>query len=226
MPSFSLRSSVLAAGTGVLALVVAGGVYGIAKGSFEPESQAGGTSTEITDEMITTDPPVSADDERIDDPSTWVIADGAIGPVRVGADYDGILDTLPAGWQQDEQCDALASWGDGDRPFDVVFLRGDTAPVIESVSVSGVMGEPSGGPRTPEGLGIGSTRDEVKATYPSIEEISVDGGDSFYLRTPVDAKGGSVYFQFASGDDRVVAITLTTGERPSGGPCSEDHGVR
>lgn len=163
-----------------------------------------------------TDPPVSAEDQDPADPTTWVIDSGTVGPITLGADYLATAEGLGEGW--DETCEGLTAWGNPD--LNVYFVSGSDG-TIETITVEGLIGDPSAGPRTPDGVGLGSTRDEVRAAYPTAEEVAPTIGDGFYLR---DSDGGATdgarFFEFTAGNDRVSSITLTTRDEPPYEPCA------
>lgn len=216
----SLRSRLLASGgaAGGLALIGALVVWGLssAPGAADADDHVGAGAVDA--ELLRTDPPVSRADEVLDDPATWVISDGSVGAVRIGGDFVATLDELPAEWGVADACGDVATWDSS--VFDVTFSSGMATGGIATIAVAGGLGEPSSGPRTPDGLGLGSTRDEVKAVYPRAEEVPGDGDGIAFLRpADEDLQNGSVYFQLSTETDRVVAIILTSGAVPDTDPC-------
>lgn len=213
-----LRSRLLAViGTvGALALVGALAFWGLSQTQGPADAYAP-DDAEPDAEILHTEPPVSRADEVLEDPATWVIADGSVGAVHIGGDFAETLDELPAGWGVDETCGVVASWDSAS--FDVTFSQGGAG--IGTIAVEGGLGEPSHGPRTPDGLGLGSTRDEVKAVYPTAEDVAEEGSGAVILRVPgEDPRGGVVHFQLSAETDRVVAIILTSGATPEADACS------
>ncbi|QBR73701.1 hypothetical protein [Microbacterium sediminis] len=163
-----------------------------------------------------TDPPVSAEDQDPADPTTWVIDGGAVGEISLGDDYLATAEDLGDGW--DETCEGLTAWGNPE--LNVFFVAGSDG-TIETITVEGLIGDPSAGPRTPDGIGLGSTRDEVRTAYPTVEEVAPAIGDGVYLRqSDDDPTDGARFFEFAAGDDRVSSITLTTRDEPPYEPCA------
>jgi len=186
-------------------------------GASAPATESPTSSAPVGSSSPTpTDPPVSAEDQDPADPTTWVIDDGAVGLISLGDDYVETADRLGDGWT--ETCEGLTAWGDPD--LNVYFVAGADG-AIETITVEGLIGDPSGGPRTPDGLGLGSTRDEVRAAYPTVEEATPTIGDGTYLRLGVDDSGtGGRFFEFPASDDRVSSITLTTRNEPPYEPCA------
>lgn len=208
--------------TGIPLILAAALVASLAGCSTTPEGLAPAheslTPSAIEDSTspTPTDPPVSADDQDPADPTTWVIDHGAVGLIALGDDYADTVGRLGDGWS--ETCEGLTAWGEPD--LQLYFVAGADG-AIETISVEGVIGDPSGGPRTPDGIGLGSTRDEVRAAYPTVEEVTPSIGDGTYLRLNVDDSGdGGRFFEFPAGDDRVAAITLTTRDEPPYEPCA------
>lgn len=199
-PELSLRPRVLGAFVasialaGVLAACTAAG--GPGSGAESPPS-GGLTALKET--------PVSSADEDPEDPTTWVISAGAIGGVRIGDDFATTLETLPGTWRSVDEC--TASWH-GDAGFDVTFAA--AASGIAEIEVSGEIGAPSQAPRTPEGLGLGSTRDEVRAVYPAAEETAAPTAGAIELHPDGMAAPGAT-LSFTIGDSgRVVGIVLAS----------------
>jgi len=146
------------------------------------------------------------------DPATWIITEEGIGPVQIGGDFAETLAGLPDDWRNDtENCSWAAFWNAADNSYGVRFVQGTegAASPIRLVSASsaadGVV--PGSGPRTADGLGIGSTRQEVLAQHPDAEEgeSSIDGT---WLEVP-GADGTSVYFQYVEGSEGAWAVTVT-----------------
>ena len=144
-----------------------------------------------------------------------------IGTVRIGMSFNEALEGAGATPVADV-CPWVATVAEDG--YITVIQRDesgdDTSPVI-LVSASAPP-EASGevGPRTPEGIGIGSTVEEARVAYPDAEELAPEGmGDRRYLK--VDAGGeGSVFLSFTDGDERIWALTVTTLPVPPYEPCA------
>ncbi|WP_162893313.1 hypothetical protein [Microbacterium halotolerans] len=158
--------------------------------------------------------PVSSADEDPEDPTTWVISAGAVGGVRIGDDFATTLETLPDTWRSVDEC--TVSWH-GEAGFDVTFAA--AASGIVEIEVSGEIGAPSEAPRTPEGLGLGSTRDEVRAVYPAAEETAAPTAGAIELH-PEGRTAPGATLSFTIGDSgRVVGIVLA-GDAEGSGACA------
>lgn len=160
----------------------------------------------------------SGDAEDPQDPATWVITSDAVGEVRLGDDLGGALETVPGEWD-DEACPLGATWHSTPHDFDIAFARDDAAAGIDAISVTGAIGVPSAAPQTPEGLGLGSTRDEVRAVHPTAEESALDDGSIVIRAADDDPSDGALAFRVDAASDRVDGILVTLGEADSADIC-------
>lgn len=158
--------------------------------------------------------PTSESPIELEDPSTWAITETGIGPLEPGGDFEATLSELPDSWANDEQCSWAAWWNAEDRSYTVDFVRGtesEDAPIL-SASASAADPVTSGvGPRTEDGLGIGSTKDEVLAQYPDAGEGRSQIGEGTWLSVPGD--GTTIFFEYYTGEE-ANAVTVTTLEEP------------
>lgn len=127
------------------------------------------------------------------DPTTWIVSQAGMGPLVIGMPFRDAIAAVP---QAQDACghaysirpDRLffASWNGGpDDPLNVAtWSRAD-------------------GPRTAEGIGIGSTPDEVRAAYPDAVEVTRQG---LYLQS------GAMFFRIETG--LVDSIGVTSDEVP------------
>lgn len=209
LPTTSTRARAIAALAASAALIGALAACGAQDGQGVDD---GGSSHSGVAAMK--DAPLTSIDEDPTRPETWVIADGSVGEVRLGADFAGALTEIDDGWHGIGACGA--GWSD-DAGFEVTFsARGDQ---IAQIAVAGEVEAPSQGPRTVQGLGLGSTRDEVRAVYPSAEEVPVPESDVVELRPAgADLTGADLAFEVA-GTGRVIGITLASPDAPAAPGC-------
>jgi hypothetical protein len=102
----------------------------------------------------TASPSPTADGEDPADPSTWLVTADRIGPLRLGMPIDDARSIAP----EVEACH--------DRAF---FFRSGAENMIyaqEDGALVQIYSDLSDGPRTPEGLGVGSTRADVLEAHP------------------------------------------------------------
>lgn len=128
----------------------------------------------------------------------------------------------PGDWTNDSANCAWTAWLKSDSGYGVYFVRGtesDAAPIRE-ISVYDVAqdGSTSGAPITAEGLGIGSTKDEVLAEYPGAQQGVPQIGDGVWIKVPGDGSA-HVFFEFREGSDVAWDVTVTTGAEPSYEVC-------
>lgn len=90
----------------------------------------------------------------------------------------------------------------------------DDASPVEFVSAATPIGNAAGteGPRTAEGIGIGSTIEEARAVYPDAEEI-VSAGDRRYLRVASDGDS-ALFLAFTDGEPVIWGLTATILDEP------------
>jgi hypothetical protein len=172
-------------------------------------SVAGGVGVGVLANALATESPAAASPKL-------VLAPGAVGPVKVGmskadalktgyfvADLKAPVEGCPApplGWK-DEYTDT----------YDVQTLGNGEITSI------GVRGE---GVKTADGIGVGSTLDEVRAQYPD-EEVAEAGYGQTGLRYFDRQDGGWIGFLFnaapddVTGADPVTFVEITKGAEPS-----------
>lgn len=171
------------------------------------------TPTPTPEETPTNDPA---------DPDTWVVTEQAIGPVEVASNYDEALDDIRATGIGPLDCEGVAYGYADDNAYDVMIIkdRYDGTDDIVEVSV-GWNGDTMGvGPRTEEGLGLGSTKAQVLGTYDAADESeSAIKGRSFVAIADDDGVGALV-FTYLDGYDGAVSVSVISGEEPAYEPCA------
>ena len=135
--------------------------------------------------------------------------------MQLGESFSQAREAAPT-WTVEDTCSWAAFWNASDHSLTAYFVH-DSAEQdgeITTIDVAALVPlQPSDGPRTADGLGFGSTRDEVEAAYPDAEEQTSTIGEATMLR--VDGAGeGSLFFTFAQDDDVVRGITLTLLDEP------------
>lgn len=158
------------------------------------------------------------------DPSTWLISEGGVGPIRIGEDFDETLDALPETWENDTaNCGWTAWWNAEDGSYGMYFVRG-TQPddqTIREIAVYRTADEPPAGkeaPRTERGLSLQSRGEDVQAAYDYVVEgdATIGGGTWQKVMTP---KPAHIFFQFREDSIFTSQITVTTADEPSYEVC-------
>ena len=187
---------------------------GCATGGDAPSTPGATPSTPGTtpsETAVTEEPSQPAADP--DDPSTWVIGQEGMGPVSLGAPFEDARAAMPEGTGNDENCEWTAWWNATDEDYDLFAARASDSDANGPVIVidASAWADPGSveGPRTEDGIGIGSTFDEVQAAYPDAVPVeSAVAGAADVLQV------GQVFFSSRPGEDVVSAVTVTSLEVP------------
>lgn len=158
-----------------------------------------------------TSPPETANPSDL---STWIVTETSMGPIELDADFDAALELVPE-WTTDENCSWTAFWNDPDAGLTAYFAHDSETEggPITTIDVSAPDAtDPAAGPHTDQGVGLGSSMDEVTAAYPDAEEKAATIGGATLLR--VGDRDTAMYFTFAEGQQTVSSITVTAAEEP------------
>lgn len=207
--TFTIRTSAIIATT--LIITVLAGCGGGAPGSTQsPQTPA--TPPSRTPVPETTTPAPSADPDEL---STWTVTLRGMGPLEIDSSFETAKATLPD-WAPDEQCPWVGFWSDQDAGVSAYFAReaDDDDGDVETIAVQALDAvQPSDGPRTAEGIGLGSTRSDVTVAYPDATEQPATIGDSTYVKIMSD-DDADVFLTFREGADVVSEITVTSEDEP------------
>lgn len=218
MPRFRERRAVA---TASLVAVLLMGVPGCSAVGSESADEVPGTNSDASTPSKHTEPAPEDTSER------WQISMEGIGPFTVGMRYADAL-TAP-GADVSETCTGVAGaspsddqWS-GDVSLWAVASQQDPSSTVTEITVSVPAdaasehaGEP---PLTAEGIGVGSTVDDVMTAYPDARELDDTGipGRSLYY-----VQGDSAGLVFTVEPERGVVweISVTAGDLPSYEPCA------
>jgi hypothetical protein len=145
------------------------------------------------------------------DPSTWLIDFDGIGPITIGGSIAAAEPTVLASYSDatQEACPSIAAF-DSDQFTRILAPTAqdlDTVLGVHAVEVSGPV--PLKPPFTAEGIGVGSTSDELRAAYPGIPQTGEYGAGIDYGLS--DGTGRWIVFNVR--EDRVSAIGVGTSDR-------------
>ncbi|MDR2997007.1 MAG: hypothetical protein LBU78_02690 [Microbacterium sp.] len=198
-------------GAAVLAITLAG----CGSGSWTnpttptPTSTGAPTPTPIETQHTDADPA---------DVRTWTITAQGMGPVQLDELFADAVAGVPT-WTVDQNCTWAAFTNDQTTGVTAYFARNsevsDGNVTTIDVESTGDTVKPADGPRTADGLGLGSTRDEVLAAHPDAAEQKQTIGDGALLRVgPAGPGQGAIFFSFRAGESTVSAVTVTLRDEP------------
>ncbi|MGW8433123.1 hypothetical protein ACWGJ9_18700 [Curtobacterium citreum] len=144
----------------------------------------------------------------LDDPGTWTISGTEVGPIALDGAYDAETDDLAATYVH-SPCYALwdprePSGPSGEAPS--LFIVPDGSGGISGVDIAGLP-RPAA-PTTAEGLGLGSTLDELRAAYPDLHYTVFDGAAP--EPDPADENPYGVWTTTIDGGHVSFHVTATT----------------
>ncbi|GAB2459742.1 hypothetical protein HD599_001309 [Conyzicola lurida] len=149
------------------------------------------------------------------DPATWVISIEGVGPVEFGAPVAEETADLVAAYADVsdlEACSTLMFEAEGSP---TIWLAPDLDGFVSAILVTAETADgdvSAGSPRTEEGIGIGSTRDELFEAYPVVVDAVQDdvGYDTYSVE---EFEGRWVHFDVGP-DDTVIDIVVNAADAP------------
>ena len=206
----------LAAGIAASVLVI--GLSACATQTAEPAATTPAPSPEAPAPTTEDTPAPTAAPIDSEDPSTWVVTDAGMGPVTLGAPLPAAIAVMPEGTRNDaESCAWTAWWNAPDGRYQVYAARESDAGEVGPVTTieSSMLPESTGvvGPSTPEGIGVGSTLEDVQAAYPGADFMDTSDGSAVGGRRFI-ALGETTFLTFYEGATTVSAITVTEADTP------------
>lgn len=76
------------------------------------------------------------------------------------------------------------------------------------------------GPRTAEGIGIGSTLDEARTAYPDVREVPAAEGPQRYLEVTTGDRPEPLFLAYSDGTPVIWGVVATDVETPALAPCA------
>lgn len=147
------------------------------------------------------------------DPSTWVITYTSVGPLKIGVDQASQVPLLSAYSAEPDPGTCPARFYERDGSPTLIVTHGVTTDVSvitvtynsTDIPASEVAQLRKTTPRTASGIGIASTYDDLKATFPGMEKVGTTYAGTLYVIND----GSDRYLQFdVDKNGLVIAITL------------------
>lgn len=147
-------------------------------GTRSERGSAASTPSVATKTSLEATPTLSPAIQVTDDASTWLISDAGIGPVERGESFGDAVAAMPAGTTvSSDRCTGVAFWSAQTGALGQFIVADDSGTgdgaVVELVWLGM---DPSAsqayGPRTAEGIGVGSPWSSVLSTYPDATEAN------------------------------------------------------
>jgi hypothetical protein len=183
-----------------------------------PNASETATASVATPEASATPSPVesASPDINLEDPSSWLIDFGGIGPVRYGGQIADVRQSMGA-FVEDTLPDYCPAARFREGSLVLVALLADDFSTITSISTGRWDYSSSvSSPRTAEGIGVGSTFEELLTAYPAITKSGEYGGGdnpTLYYAMP---NGSGMWLVFIVTSDLVEFIDVrTTSKGPS-----------
>ncbi|WP_199245835.1 hypothetical protein [Leifsonia sp. AG29] len=225
------KRTALVAGLVVLALSISGGTVAYAFGTGLIDLPPGTAPTATTTPPPTATPtptptptptatptPIPTHTEPAEDPadpSTWIIGFDGVGPFRLGQTFGSQAHEAPGFVDRtDAICTDSYLWLRSTASSIGLVGATDGSQRTAAIEV-GSSGWPdrATSPATAEGIGVGSTYEELQAAYPGIQQTGSYADISYYFGL-TDGKGGWIVFNVVRNssderlNDKVAAIQI------------------
>jgi len=178
-----------------------------------PQPTSTASSSALAPTLTATPTPTPSPVEDPADPSTWIVTEEGIGPIKLNAPFSDAVAQLPTGvervpeicrhsvWWKDANGDQLVvardSSTDDAGPLELVFW----ADWLEPYAVDG--------PRTAAGIGVGSTLDEVWAAYPDATETTLQSASDIHYIVV-----NTMFFYYREPASMISSVWVTNAEQP------------
>ncbi|MBT2501753.1 hypothetical protein [Curtobacterium sp. ISL-83] len=154
----------------------------------------------------------------LDDPSTWTVSGTEVGPIALGGNREAEIDDLAGPFSTlgpEQTCpNPNAVFLHDEQGTNLVVVGTDGTVQSVDIGFSMPLGQTQvAGPTTPEGLGIGSTLEQLRAAYPDLH-FSRAGADGPTVDNPYGGyvtamNGATVTFLIPVGQDRVASMWVS-----------------
>lgn len=125
------------------------------------------------------EPQPSAVPVETSDPATWTIDFDSVGPIELGEAVTSARGDMSAWVAEPVDVCTWTNWFS--RPeISLVFILTEDESAIDLIDISNRGQDARVGPKTAEGIGLGSTLDELTAAYPDVQRTGDYGPDYLY----------------------------------------------
>ncbi|MEO7016048.1 MAG: hypothetical protein ABI067_05840 [Leifsonia sp.] len=127
-------------------------------------------------------------------PQSWIIGDGTVGPLALGQPRKDAADVMTDFTKEPYQCDVDLYHSTSSR-MEIVLTPDSAGTTVDAILINS-SGDPAAlSPRRAEGIGLGSTVDEILAAYPDIQRPRAERYPTYSLAEP---DGTWIDFRFQS----------------------------
>ncbi|WP_165063230.1 hypothetical protein [Marisediminicola senii] len=150
----------------------------------------------------------TSDASDASDPTSWTIDFTGVGPLQLGAEFDAARAGM-AQFVYDVDLENCPGVGDftPEAAGIASFITQSVDGAIVSVTLVGRTGDSTMVPATAEGIGVGSSLDDLTAAYPELEQGEFEGTENTYA-VAGDA-GTYIAFEVNPDDDAVRVISVS-----------------
>ena len=143
-------------------------------------------------------------------PQTWIIGDGTVGPLSLGQSREDAKAAMTAFTKEPYQCDVDLYVSTTSR-MNIVLGPDQSGASVDMILINSSNDPASPSPRTAEGIGLGSSVDEILAAYPDIQRPDPQLYPTYSLAEP---DGTWIDFGVDMDTQKVIEITVMHGDYP------------
>ena len=206
-----LVAALLLSGGGV-ALALTGKLPFLAQPVPPPSSAPSPVPTQAPTPTPTTTPtPTPTPTTDLAAPETWIVSANTGGPLVRGESMQEAGDALTSAYTVGDAGCAVGLYSSKTSRGAVVLRPDESGTTVGSIEFTSSDDSTTPSPRTPEGIGLGSTEDEILAAYPNIQPPQPDRYPWYSLQQP---DGSWIDFLVSTGSRQVLSIYVGDSDYP------------